>query len=755
MKRFLRYSLVLIFGLLPIVVMRGASTSEVTDSLYKMLDEVDVVATKYDTDFRGTAVSGTVVNQSRSERLGLVDIKGLSEIVPNFYIPDYGSRITSTIYVRGIGARMDQPAVGLTVDNVSIINKDAYDFDVADIASMEMLRGPQSTLFGRNTMTGLINIRTLSPFDFTGWRGLVELGPNNLFRFNLGWYHRFHHRSGLAIVGSFYRNGGMFKNVYNDLPVDREVNGNIRVKFNWNPTDRVGITNTLTTSILRQGGYAYEQVKTGEINYNDTCFYNRFILNDGLTVNHKIGDLTLISVTTLQHINDNMTLDQDFLPLPYFTLTQKKKETSVTEDIMIKGTALNGDYKWLTGLYGFYRHCRMDAPVTFKDYGIEALIEANRNKVNPYFPIKWDERQFVLGSDFKLPSGGVALYHESQYKLRDLSFRLGLRLDYENMKMRYLNNCQTSYTIYNNPSGVLPLPENAPVYREVPVDLKESGNLSHGYLMFTPKLSVVYHLPTLSLSNIYLSIGEGFKAGGYNTQMFSDVLQQKLMEYMGLGGKYEVDDIVSYKPEKSWNYEVGAHLNFFNSKLKTDFSLFYIDCLDQQLTVFPEGETTGRLMTNAGRTRSFGGEISITSTPFSGFSVIASYGYTNARFVKYINGSENYKGKRLPYAPSNTLFAEADYQINCSTDGLKFVDVGVNFSGVGDIYWNESNTLRQKFYGLLGATASYNSPRWSVEIYAKNLTKTKYYTFYFMSMGNEFRQKGAPLQFGIVLRAKF
>ena len=161
---------------------------------------------------------------------------------------------------------------------------------------------------------------------------------------------------------------------------------------------------------------------------------------------------------------------------------------------------------------------------------------------------------------------------------------------------------------------MLPLPENAPVYREVPVDLKESGNLSHGYLMFTPKLSVVYHLPTLALSNLYLSIGEGFKAGGYNTQMFSDVLQQKLMEYMGLGGKYEVDDIVSYKPEKSWNYEVGAHLNFFNSKLKTDVSLFYIDCFHQQLTVFPEGETTGRLMTNAGRTRSFGGEVSI-STP--------------------------------------------------------------------------------------------------------------------------------------------
>ena len=728
---------------------------EVSDSLYQTLDEVDVVAAKYDSDYRSSAVAGTAITRNRSERLGIVDAKGLSSIVPNFHIPDYGSRITSSIYVRGIGARMDQPAVGLTVDNISVLNKDAYDFDIADIASMEMLRGPQSTLFGRNTMTGLINIRTLSPFDFSGWRGKVELGLNSLFRFNIGWYHKFRYNSGLAIVGSFYRFGGEFKNVYNNLPVDREVSGSLRIKFNWNPTDRVGITNTFTSSMLRQGGYAYENVATGQINYNDTCFYRRFILNDGLTVNHKIGDLTLVSVTTLQHINDNMTLDQDFLPEPYFTLTQKKNETSVSEDVMLKGFAFDNKYRWLTGVYAFYRHLNMTAPVTFKDEGIKTLIESHRNEVNPRYPIRWDERQFVLGSDFRLPSGGLAVYHESQYKFSGWTFRLGLRLDYEHVGMHYWNECNTSYTVYDNPTGVLPPADNLEPYRRVPVDLTGEGKLSHDYLQFLPKLSVIKELPALEGGNVYLTVGKGYKAGGFNTQMFSDVLQQRLMEFMGLSGGYDVDDIVSYKPEQSWNFEIGSHLNFFDSKIKTDISLFYIYCRDQQMTVFPEGQTTGRMTTNAGRTLSFGGELSVYATPLPGFNIMATYGYTNARFTNFINGNNNYKGKRLPYAPSNTLFAEASYRIDVSTTGHNYIDAGINFTGTGDIYWNEENTLRQNFYGLLGATISYNTSRWSVELFGRNLTQTKFYTFYFMSMGNEFRQKGSSMKLGVVLRAKF
>ncbi|MDE6242783.1 MAG: TonB-dependent receptor plug domain-containing protein, partial [Muribaculaceae bacterium] len=107
------------------------------------------------------AASVSTINAAEARRLHIESLKGAADVVPNMFVPDYGSRITSSIYVRGIGARMDQPAVGLNVDNVPFLNKDAYDFDLQDIKDLQVLRGPQSTLYGRNTMAGVVNINTL------------------------------------------------------------------------------------------------------------------------------------------------------------------------------------------------------------------------------------------------------------------------------------------------------------------------------------------------------------------------------------------------------------------------------------------------------------------------------------------------------------------------------------------------------------------------------------------------------------------
>ncbi len=147
-------------------------TESVADTV--VLQEFSVTSIKQSDRLFDMPEAATVIGRAEAERLNAVAIKSLSDVVPNFYIPDYGSRITSSIYVRGIGARMDQPSVGLNVDNVPVLNKDAYDFDLADIASVEMLRGPQTALYGRNTMAGQINITTLSPFRYQGWRFLFS-----------------------------------------------------------------------------------------------------------------------------------------------------------------------------------------------------------------------------------------------------------------------------------------------------------------------------------------------------------------------------------------------------------------------------------------------------------------------------------------------------------------------------------------------------------------------------------------------------
>lgn len=121
------------------------------------LPEITVVAIKGES-LVAPATATTVISEQTVERQNILSVKDAADIIPNFYVPDYGSRMTSSIYVRGLGARIDQPAIGLIVDNMPVMNKDAFDFDIDDITSIRMMRGPQSTMYGRNTMAGLIDV---------------------------------------------------------------------------------------------------------------------------------------------------------------------------------------------------------------------------------------------------------------------------------------------------------------------------------------------------------------------------------------------------------------------------------------------------------------------------------------------------------------------------------------------------------------------------------------------------------------------
>lgn len=715
------------------------------DSLATTLGEVSVTAVKQMSHLRDEPDAVSILTQAELERLDAVSIRGVSDVVPNFFMPDYGSRITSTIYVRGIGARMDQPSVGLNVDNVPYLNKDAYDFDVSDIYSVEMLRGPQSTLYGRNTMAGVINVSTLSPMIFQGWRVMAQTSTRERVKGSVGWYHKFSPRLGFSMTGAFTGAKGEFTNEYNGEKLDWEYNYALRSKLVWRISPSWNLQNVASAGFLRQGGYPYEYKETGTISFNDTCFYKRFTFADGITARYSGERFSLTSITSVQHINDNMTLDQDFLPDDYFTLTQKKKETALTQDIVARSIPSHGVYSWLGGLFAFYKHLDMDAPVTFKDTGIGELIESHRNDANPYYPIAWYSRTFPLNSEFKLPTWGVAAYHESEADLGNWHLTGGLRLDYEHSSLDYYSHCDTGYKIYKQED------HGYDFYRDVDIVINERGKLSRHFLTLLPKLAVTYNLDN-NLGNIYAKVTKGYKAGGFNTQMFSDVLQQRLMSMMGIGSQYNVDDIVGYKPEHSWNYEVGSHLNLFSGTVYLDLAAFYIDCRDQQLTMFPDGNTTGRIMTNAGKTRSFGGEASIGWKVSNQFSINGSYGFTDAKFRRFFNGIKDFKGKRLPYAPSNTLFLQALYEKKIFEGRLSFE---VNMKGAGRIFWNEENTEWQDFYCLLGASASFSSGFMTMQLWGKNLTNTRYKTFYFLSMGNAFFQRGKGIELGGTIRFDF
>ncbi len=705
------------------------------------LPQVSVTAVKIGSQLRSKPVSATVIDASELKRDRIINMHQASDLSPNLYIPRYGSRITSSIYMRGIGARIDQPAVGLTIDNIPILNKDNYDFDVADMVRVDIVRGPQSTMFGRNTMCGLININTLSPLQFDGIRVAAELGAYDTYRASVGAYHIHSENIGVAVGGSTGGSTGYYHNAYNGCRVGGEKNWNAWYKLEWHPGHDLSVENSGRFYHSQQSGYPYESLESGVIAYNDTCFYKRNSWLDGLTVSWKHDVWNLTSVTSVQHIDDNMTLDQDFLPLNYFTLTQCRRETSVTQDFIVSHST--DKYTWLFGLFGFTRHSNMHAPVTFGAVGIEKLIEQKRNEVNPFYPIKWNESSFVLNSDFMHPTQGLGVYHNSTFNIGRWVLTGAIRLDVERPKLDFHSYTTTSYTIWNMTDPDLP-----EVYRDVPVALDESGCLSHTYVELLPKLTALYKLPALS-GNVYGSVAKGYKPGGYNTQMFSDFLQQKLMASMGLSELYDADEIIGYKPERSWNYEVGSHLTLLDGDLSLDAAVFYIDCRDQQLTRFPDGTTTGRIMDNAGRTRSIGAELALRYSINTHWLTNLSWGHSDARFVDYNDGINDYSGKFVPYAPLNTVYGQLVYGTSLSSCGIDRLEIMAGVRGTGNIYWNESNTQRQRFYAPVNVAASARTDIFTIRLWAENINKVKYSTFYFKSMGNEFVQRGAPFTFGV------
>ena len=708
------------------------------------LGEVTVTAIKQSVDLRSQATALTVISRQEAERNQVLSVKTAADLVPNLFIPDYGSRMTSTVYVRGIGTRIDQPAVGLTIDNVPVMTKENYDLDLMDVSRMEMLRGPQNTLYGRNTLGGLMNVYTLSPLNYQGTRAVVEGASHGTWRVGASHYRLLGKDLGLSLSAQYGSTRGEFTNQHNGQRCDWERMLGVRAKLEWRNRDGWYLNNVASVTVSRQGGYPYEWSETGRIAYNDTCFYRRTAVIDGLTLKKDLERWTLSSITSYQYLDDNMTLDQDFTERDYFTLTQARREHAVTQDLVARSHERPDGYNWLAGVSAFYRHYTMDAPVTFYDYGIDQLIERHVNAAIPEYPITWDTRSFVLGSHFTSPSGGAALYHESIYHWGQWTVQAGVRLDYEHARLNYRSVTHTGYSTHVLATGAL--------FSHEDIDIDEHGTLDKDFFDVLPNVSLTWRPWQGKNHTVYLAASRGSKAGGFNTQMFSDVLQQRLMGLMGVGLQYDVDKMVGYKPEKAWSYELGGHFECWDARVQSDLGLFFMDCRDRQLTVFPPGTTTGRMMTNAGKTHSWGAEFAMKVSPTQWTHLNVSYGFTHATFRDYDDGKVDHSGKRVPYAPMHTLFAEGAHTIKVGGSEDRLLTLAVNVRAAGDIYWDEANTLRQPFYALLGASLTWQQPRYSVQLWGRNLTDTQYKTFYFVSIQHPFLQRGHGRQLGVTLR---
>ena len=217
----------------------------------------------------------TEVSLAQMESRGIDDIGKLSSVVPNLLVPDYGSSMTSSIYLRGFGSRIDHPVIGLYVDDIPVMNKNSYDTGMFDIADAALLRGPQATLYGRNSMCGVLTMNTLSPEDFHGTRLSLEYGNANSVLARLAVYGRT-----VGVSLAYRHTDGYYLNTYDNEYVDKSDALNFRLRA-WKQLRRDLIfENILSASLTSEGGYPYREYDPqtevlAAVAYNDPCHYRR------------------------------------------------------------------------------------------------------------------------------------------------------------------------------------------------------------------------------------------------------------------------------------------------------------------------------------------------------------------------------------------------------------------------------------------------------------------------------------------------
>lgn len=754
------------------------------------IEELVIIATpKENNRLRQQPLSATSFSQDDMRNKGISSVKTMNGLVPNLFIPDYGSKLTTSVYVRGIGSRINTPAVGLYVDNIPFIDKSAFDFNYSDIERIDILRGPQGTLYGRNTMGGLIRVYTKSPFTYQGTDVSLSAATYNNYKASVSHYHRISNKFAFSANFFYEYDGGFYENTArNNEKVEEGSEAGGRFRAIFLPNDHLKLDFTLNYEYLNQGGYpyAYTGITEGEedrkdyigkISYNHKSGYKRNLLNTGLNLEHQAGNFILNSVTGFQYLKDQMDLDQDFTEKDIYTMVQKQDSKTISEELVLKSKP-GRRWQWTTGVSGFYQDLNTEAPVTFREDGVSSLIEGNVNDIfkkikeeKPMMPdmnLDITDNNLLIGGNFKSPMLSTGVYHQTTINdviIEGLSLTAGLRMEYEKYWLDYNSNANINfdYTI-----AVMPMP-----FKGLNSSPKVNGNISHDYIQLLPKFALQYNFD--KKNNLYASVSKGYRSGGYNIQMFSEIVQGEMINGMiavldekthgmvsQMGGdkiphyEFNIQETTLYKPEYSWNYEVGAHLTLCDGKLQTDLAAFYMDTHDQQISRFAQSGL-GRVTVNAGKSRSLGAEVAVNAQITDVFGVNANYGFTHATFTDYVVSDEvNYNGKYVPFVPKHTFGVGAQYRIPLKNSKLlDNITINANYRGAGRIYWTESNEISQAVYGTLNGRINLNKGNGQIGLWINNALNTKYQTIYFETMDRGFEQTGRPLQVGIDLKCRF
>jgi len=684
----------------------------------KQLDEAIVTAEKKEENVQRIPSSVSALNAKAINDYRLWNSKDLTAIVPNLYSanPGDGRNVTS---IRGITSSSYDPAVTTYIDGVNQFTLDTYIPELFDVERIEVLRGPQGTLYGRNAMGGVINIITKQPTNQTTGFAEVSAGNYGLQRYT-GAIRTPIVKDKLFFGASFLyeKLDGYYTNEYDDSKFDKQhsIGGNYYLKYLVNDRWSVSLNakhianrNYGSFTLAPNSDAAFADPFKVDQNAVAKLVDNTF--NTSLTANYAGTHFNFSSQTSYQsnYRYYATPIDGDFSPLDAITIINNygKKWNNikvVTEELRFTSPASSPSrLKWTAGSYLFYQNAPNKQATHFgKDAALVGSPDSN----------------YAIINTAKARSMGVALYAQSEYAITNrVSIILGVRYDYQHSKEEVLGE-------YQPDASPVPIFETQP-----------DTSASVSYSAFSPKLSVAYH--PLSNVDLFANYSRGYRTGGL-TQLGADPSQPPLY---------------AYKPEYSNNFELGIKNTFLENRARANISFFYTTITDAQVPtlVLPAAITVTK---NAGSLTSKGVDAEFAATILKGLEATYSVGYTDARYTKLKlsqNGSEaDLSGNRQIFTPDITSLLALQYNVGLlSSNKLQLIIRG-EWSYLGKQYFDLANSIVQSPYNLLNTRIGLKIKHAELYFWERNMANVKYiaygYDFGAVHLGN-------PRTYGFTFRA--
>ena len=761
------------------------------------LDEVVVVSqNKEFMKLRQQPMSSTVLTGTELFSLNSRDLRDISSFVPSFVMPDYGARFTSSIYVRGIGSRINSPSMGIYIDDIPLMNKSTFNGHVYELDRVDVLRGPQGTLYGINTEGGLVRQYTKNPMNYQGTNVHLGIGSRFYRKAEVAHYAKLSDKLALSVAGFYNGTNGFWKNALTGERADNMDEAGGRLRLVYHPTERLSFDWMTDYQWVKQKAYPYGVLnrESGEVvsepNQDHQSNYKRNMVTTGLAIKYRGLGFDFASNTSYQLLRDNLLMDNDYSAVDFITVDQSQLGNALTQEFTFKSNN-QSRWHWTSGVFGSYQWLKTTAPNKFGTFFPQMLqmqIQGAMLKSMMGRGMTQEQAMAAIAARggininmamdipclFRTPQFNLGIFHESNIDLTDqLTLTLGLRYDFTQAKIDF-----DTRGISLNPTFSIMGATIAP--SRIYTDYIGSDKANFNQLL--PKFGLTYKFG--ETGNVYATVSKGYRAGGFNVQMFGDIIQSDLQTAIGmLQGGAPVSEVVmehhdeacdailegvKFKPEESWNYEVGTHLNLFDNLIHFDLSAFYMQIRNQQLSVFTSDYGFGRKMVNAGKSYSCGVEATLRGSAFADhLAWSVGYGYTHAAFKDYTTKASSsataavldYSDNKVPFVPAHTLSALADYRFDIADAALKSLTIGANMHAQGKIWWDEANTYSQKFYAVLGAHICADFGICSLNLWGRNLTDTRYNTFAFSSKatGQEIymAQRGNPFQIGVDISIHF